>query len=251
MTEFSHDELRDLLGAYALDAVDDDERDAVERHLATCADCRAEVDQHLSVAAMLAQADTPVPDNLWDRVRAGITEHESEPAPVVELASRRRLLPFLSAAAVTVLVTLVGVQTVRLEQTRDDLELSSARLAAIEEAFESGDYQALVALASETPGAVTVALSGDAGEGSVTILPDGTGYVTGADLPPLTDDQTYQLWAVVDGEVISAGILGAQPGVSPFHVDPDRLEGLVLTAEVAGGVAVSEQPAAAAWFAET
>lgn len=251
MIDTSHDELRDLLGAYALDAVDDAERGAIERHLATCDDCRTEVDQHLTVTSMLAQADTPVPDNLWDRVRAGISGPELEPAPVVELASRRRVMPFLSAAAVTVLVTLVGVQTLRLERTRDDLALNSARLAAIEEAFESGDYQALVALASETPGAVTVALSGDAGEGSVTILPDGTGYVTGADLPPLAADQTYQLWAVVDGEVISAGILGSEPGVSPFHVDPERLEGLVLTAEVAGGVAVSEQPAAVAWFAET
>jgi hypothetical protein len=249
MTEPSHDELRDLLGAYALDAVDDFERGAVERHLATCADCRSEVDQHLAVAAMMAQADSPVPDGLWDRVRAGISE--SEPAPVVRLDSRRKVLPFLSAAAVTVLVALVSVQTVRLEAARDDLEVSSARLAAIEAAFTEGNYQELANLAAAAPGAITLALSGEAGAGVVTILPDGTGYLTAEDLSPLDESETYQLWAVQDGKVISAGVFGSDPHVASFHIDPDLLEGLVLTAEAAGGVAVSEQPAAAAWFPET
>lgn len=249
MTEASHDELRDLLGAYALDAVEYAERMAVERHLKTCADCRAEVDQHLTVAAMMAQADSIVPDGLWDRVQAGISE--SEPAPVVQLDARRKVLPFLSAAAVTVLVALVSAQTVRLEAVRDDLEVSSSRLAAIEAAFTEGDYRELASLAAATPGAVTLALDGEAGAGTVTILPDGTGYLTAADLSPLDESETYQLWAVQDGKVISAGIFGSDPRVAPFHIDPELLEGLVLTAEAAGGVVVSEQPAAAAWFPET
>ncbi|MGF1665334.1 MAG: anti-sigma factor domain-containing protein [Acidimicrobiia bacterium] len=249
MTEPSHDELRELLGAYALDAVDDFERGAVERHLATCTGCRGEVDQHLAVAAMMAQADSPVPDGLWDRVRAGISQ--SEPAHVVQLDSRRKVLPFLSAAAVTVLVALVSVQTVRLEAARDDLQVSAARLAAIEAAFTEGNYQELADLAAAAQGAVTLALSGDAGSGIVTILPDGTGYLTAESLSPLDDSETYQLWAVQDGKVISAGVFGSDPHVASFHIDPELLEGLVLTAEAAGGVAVSEQPAAAAWFPET
>jgi predicted anti-sigma-YlaC factor YlaD len=248
-TESTHDELRDLLGAFALDAVDDVERAVVEHHLAACADCRAEVDQYLAVAAMMAQADSPVPDGLWDRVRAGITE--ADPALVVSLDSRRKVLPFLSAAAVTVLVALVSVQTVRLEAARDDLEVSTARLAAIEAAFTDGDYGELASLAASTPGAVTLALSGDAGASTVTILPDGTGYLTAAGLSPLDESETYQLWAVQAGKVISAGVFGSEPNVAAFHIDPDLLEGLVLTAEAAGGVAVSEQPAAAAWFPET
>jgi hypothetical protein len=245
----SHGDLRDLLGAFALDAVDDTERVAIERHLPTCAECRVEVDQHLTVAAMMADADNTVPEGLWDRVLTGISE--PEPAPVVPLDSRRKVLPFLSAAAVTVLVALVSVQTVRLEAARDDLQVNGARLAAIEAAFAEGDYRALAELAAAAPGAVTLALSGDAGAGTVTILPDGTGYLTAADLSPLDESETYQLWAVQDGKVISAGIFGSNPHVAPFHIDAELLEGLVLTAEAAGGVAVSEQPAAAAWFPET
>ena len=44
MTE--HEDFQDLLGAYALDAVDPTERDEIERHLATCPRCRAEVAEH-------------------------------------------------------------------------------------------------------------------------------------------------------------------------------------------------------------
>ena len=39
----THDELRDLLGAYALHALSPDERDATDAHLRTCAQCRTEV----------------------------------------------------------------------------------------------------------------------------------------------------------------------------------------------------------------
>ena len=37
MSEPSIPEIEELIGVYALDAVDDDERNAVERHLAVCA----------------------------------------------------------------------------------------------------------------------------------------------------------------------------------------------------------------------
>ena len=40
----SHDEASDLLGAYALDAVDGDEFVELEEHLGTCPRCRAELD---------------------------------------------------------------------------------------------------------------------------------------------------------------------------------------------------------------
>ena len=50
----THDELQSLLGAYALDAVEDDEARAVERHLQECPRCRAEVANHRETAALMA-----------------------------------------------------------------------------------------------------------------------------------------------------------------------------------------------------
>lgn len=80
----NHDELRELLGAYALDAVDADEAVAVEEHLAGCPQCRAEVEQHRSVAALLGNAGATAPAGLWDRIAASLDEPEqstARPAP--------------------------------------------------------------------------------------------------------------------------------------------------------------------------
>ncbi|MGH2872076.1 MAG: zf-HC2 domain-containing protein, partial [Solirubrobacteraceae bacterium] len=51
--QLDHHEIEELLGAYALDAVDPDERAAVDSHLAECLRCRAEVDRHRQIAAGL------------------------------------------------------------------------------------------------------------------------------------------------------------------------------------------------------
>lgn len=82
---------------------------------------------------------------------------------------------------------------------------------------------------------------------TIVLTEDGTGYVSESSLPALPDGRTYQLWAVVDGRVISAGVLGQDPEVVPFRVDPSGLEALAITEEIAGGVAVSENPILVAW----
>lgn len=54
-TDLTHEEVTELLGAYALDAVDEDERALVEEHLGLCARCRAEVQAHRETATLLAR----------------------------------------------------------------------------------------------------------------------------------------------------------------------------------------------------
>ena len=49
----THDEVSELLGAFALDAVDGEEYEQIEAHLSECPRCRAEVDAHREVAAAL------------------------------------------------------------------------------------------------------------------------------------------------------------------------------------------------------
>lgn len=86
-----HDEFIELLGAYALDAVDDDERRAVEAHLVMCPTCQAEVLEHIEVAAALgAQYTASMPADLWGRIEmqieAGPTEVSGEPLRLPPLA---------------------------------------------------------------------------------------------------------------------------------------------------------------------
>ena len=75
-------ELEELIGAYALDAVDPEERDAVERHLAECPRCRMELAGHLEVAALLGNTGAPAPDGVWARIATSL----EEPPPALRLS---------------------------------------------------------------------------------------------------------------------------------------------------------------------
>ena len=77
------------------------------------------------------------------------------------------------------------------------------------------------------------------------VLRDEIPVLLARELPALPDDRTYQLWGVIDGKVISLGVLGASPKVVAFPADK-ALATLVLTDEARGGVPVSAQPALAA-----
>ena len=56
-----HDELKELTGAYALDAVEANESDEIERHLPGCPQCRSEVAELREVAASLGVGPGPRP----------------------------------------------------------------------------------------------------------------------------------------------------------------------------------------------
>ena len=51
--ELSHGEIQELLGAYALGAVDERERALIEAHRETCESCRSELDEHRRLAEAL------------------------------------------------------------------------------------------------------------------------------------------------------------------------------------------------------
>ena len=76
------DDLHSLSGAYALDALDDDERADFEEHLARCATCRDEVDSFGAVTPLLAEtvAVTP-PPSLRDDILARAAQTRQDPPP--------------------------------------------------------------------------------------------------------------------------------------------------------------------------
>ena len=251
--DLNHSEIMELLGAYALDAVDDDERQAIGHHLDECAQCRREVAEHREVAGMLASGWLPAPEGVWDRIAGSLEEappplrmpsgaagrdapaasgSPPAPPPVVSLDERRRRRPrngigkaatLIAIAASVAVVGLVGVATV----VRDD------RPDAVSE---------VAAAAADRPDARRVAMRSADGarRADAVVLPDGTGYIVDANLPELPADRTYQLWAVVGTSKISIGVLG--PSVEPlaFRAAAD-VSAFAITAETAGGVIVSEQ----------
>lgn len=242
--ELTHAELQELLGAYSLDAVDEAERHAVEDHLETCRQCRAEVSEHREVAAFMGAGWMPAPDGIWDRIAGSLEETPPAMRPVVSIDEarerrerRRRSLtgPMRAVAAVGVaaVVALVGVLGYTIVDTKEQVGEVAASL--------EGDVVRTAEAAARQPGARIIELKSVSGAltAEAVLLRDGTGYLVDANLPRLSEDRTYQLWAVVGQNKISVGVLGPRAGPVAFHTSGD-VAALAITEEVAGGVVVSQ-----------
>jgi anti-sigma factor RsiW len=233
----SHPDLEALLGAYAIDAVDSDERRLVERHLPGCAACRAEVAAHQEVAGLLI-ADGPAPDEIWADIVTSLEETPPplELAPVIPLSSQRTRTTTVMAAVTAVAAAAVAILGVRVVN-------QDHRLNRLQAAMSHDDVQQAALTALANPTATTVALRAPTGGAAarVALLPDGRGYVLADGLAPLSPARTYQLWALIAGQRISAGTLGPQPKVAAFHVSGE-VGGFAITEEQAPGAVASKNP---------
>lgn len=261
-----HEQLQELLGAYALDAVEPDEAAALERHLAMCPRCRAELAEHREVAGLLGYAGAAAPEGVWDRIIAGL----EEPPPAMRLArmpieppraedrprlvttsqyrstperpssnvvpierSRRKAQRRLLVAAVTVaalFATALGIGLAQLRSPRSDVTTVSAL------------QQNLWDAAQHAPGARAISLKSVDGTHAVpaVVLPDGRSYLGPGDLPSLTTDETYQLWGQVGADRISLAVMGSSPNYAEFNTPP-AVQVLALTIERPGGVVTSSK----------
>jgi len=247
VSPLAHEEIQELLGAYALHAVLPDEAEAIERHLEECPRCRAEVEGHREVASMLGNSGGDAPDGLWDRIASQL---EETPPPmrldldagspgVTPLAPRRRdrtnrFLAAAISAAAALAIAVLGAQVVRQQHRLDDME------AAVEDAT----LEAAANRAFDDPDALKLQLKSADGETTAraVVLPDGSGFLVAHELPQLDADRTYQLWGDTGaGQLVSLGLLGDDPAVVAFEAGTD-LGALAITDEEAGGVSQSRNP---------
>lgn len=241
---FTHQDIQELLGAFALDAVDDVERDVVEAHLAGCPRCRAEVEGHRETAALLAHSGERAPEGVWDRIAEALDE--APPAlDLTRIAPRaagrraRRSIPLRVAAAtmaVAATVTLfLGVALGRNDNANFD------RLEKLARDMEKGVVNNAAFAALSNPQAEQVQLASADGKPMAKIvrLPDGTGYLVPTNLGRPSAGRVYQLWAVRSDAKISLGVLGETPQVAAFRMT-GPVVAFAVTEEKAGGVSVSE-----------
>ena len=275
--ELTHVEASELLGVYALDALDSDEREAVESHLSGCGFCRAEVMEHMEVAGLLSTGVHGVPLTVWDRISgelqgtpppldlapmqaaqpapsrpAVLQPAPSPPAPahpaaglgrppadeVGERRERRRGAGVRIGALVAAASVAAAVIGVLGVRVVDD----GRRIDELATGVHSDQLQRTINAAKADPEVIKVELrSGDGAlEADAWLLPDGRGYLADDNLPTLGPDRNYQLWAVVGGERISVGLLGSDPDQSAFVAD-GAVVALAITDEQAGGVVASSQ----------
>jgi anti-sigma-K factor RskA len=225
-----------LTGAYALDAVSDDERQIFERHLTDCDACRQEVAELQETATRLGAAvAAPPPPRLKASVLAQIRDTRQLPpeAPVVPL--RRPRSPWalrLSAAAAVVLLVVSGVLSVLLVQaTHPDGGGTDTQAAAVAEILRAGDAQ--------------VVHQGDPSTGRMTALMSKSAnrmvLLTG-DLRNAPSGKDYQAWTIGEQATKSAGLIQPEGGKAALDVpgiDTAQLVGITL--EPAGGSAEPSQ----------
>jgi anti-sigma factor RsiW len=221
----SHDEIQELLGAYALDAVEPDERSEIDDHLRDCARCRAEVAEHRDTAAFLAHGGTDAPGAVWDRIAGSLETPNVVPlAPKLGIVPRRNRWPQAVALVGAAAALIIGVLVVQVrEQDR--------RIDRI----QGGDP---VALAMAEPGARVVHLTAGDTELPVVLTPEGKAYLQASALPKLAADRTYQLWGQSGAQLVSVAVLGRDPGVVTFDVG--GYAALAITEEQAPGVVQSK-----------
>jgi len=238
MSTLGHPDVQELLGAYALDALDPTEADAVDLHLRECPRCRAEVEEYRETAAMLAYGGIDAPPGVWEKIQAAL----EEAPPKLELArvvpirpSRWQTLGAKLAAAAAVVISLVALG---VSVTRDDRPRSS--LAA------DLDFGEVV----QHPDAVPVHLASQ-GRGSAEVyLLDGNAYLVKHSLPALAEGETYQLWGQQGETKVSLAVLGSSPQQMKLPLG-GRYEALAITAEKSPGVVASSNPAVVAGLVPT
>jgi anti-sigma-K factor RskA len=258
MSPTEHDAVREQAGLYVLDALSDSDREAFEAHLATCSDCRAEV-QSLSVVASALGCAVPQHEPS-PALRARVLESVvGVPVTTVPLSSTRArptsaLAPWLAAAASLVLAIALGAYAATLQSRIGALELrlqdATARATASERQIAdlrrtAGEAQSQIAVLV-APDLQRIDLAGQprAPQASARAFwSRSRGLVfTASNLPSLPAGQTYQLWVLTAQPTpLSAGLFKPDPqgrAAVVFETPPDLPQptGMAVTIEPEGGV---------------
>jgi len=247
-TDMEHAELA-LAPAYALGALDEDERAAFEAHLATCAACAAEVRAHAEVAALLPYAlehEAP-PASLRDRVLAvaqptagtrGADVRSIASAQGGRAAPRARAWPgWLAAAAALLLAAGLGL---RLGDERRARALAEGALATERATLAQRDALLATVLAPEVRTARLTATGQGPDVRVIWNRREGVVVLTAQALAPAPAGRTYQLWGIpTGGKPQSLGVFDADSSGharAVLRVPPNAaMDVAAITVEPAGG----------------
>jgi Anti-sigma-K factor rskA/Putative zinc-finger len=235
----THAEIEELLGAYALDAVEGGERDELEAHVVVCPRCAWEVTSHREVAAALAHAGSPAPEGVWDRIAGSLVEAP----PALDLSrvassgasrGRRRGAAIGLVAAAAAVTAFLSFEVVRQEQ----------RVNRITDAMEQRGLEQAAASVSADAKAQRVTLRSDDGGifAQTAVQQDGISYLVRHNLPQLPEGRTYQLWGSVGTRNVSLGVLGQSPGVVAFTVSGEVTTVAVTEEESGGSISPTGRP---------
>ncbi|MFJ8911719.1 anti-sigma factor domain-containing protein [Amycolatopsis sp. NPDC102389] len=221
-------ELHTLTGAYAADAVPEEEAAAFERHLRGCPACGQEVRELRETTARLgaALATTP-PPRLRQATLARVARTRQWPPLVARRGGVLKTRVALWGAAAAAAGALVfGLVTTNTEPVQEQLASVNAVLTAPDASTVKGAER----------GTTTVVTSSS--QGKIVVL--------AGDLPPLAPGKEYQVWLIGASGVHSAGLLASDGPhrTRPVLADlPRGVDRVGITAEPDGGSPAPTVPA--------
>ena len=256
-------ELDDLLGAYALDALDEDEQGRVDAYVSTHRQARLEVSRFEDVLAALASAEAAeLPPQLWDRVQRQLDPAPTAADPPMPAATPAAVTPVAVTPAAVATPAVTGDELARRRAPPRTRRWAAPALAAAAALAllastaavttwannrgqrDPADLVTLARAAEQSPQAQIATLEGTAGSVRMVLDGSGHGYLLGEALPTLSEDQTYQLWSLDGSVAVSLGVLGPRPSVVAFPAG--TLRSVALSIEPRGGHNVPTLPTVAA-----
>ncbi len=259
-----HSRAKDLLEAYALGVLEPDESKAVERHLASCPECRRLAGDLAATADLLplavaAASSLRPPADLKDRVlraahgsamvasetavssRSGAAS--AEPSPRARIVPRRPgWWRTVAAAALLVVLALSLIWGARLSEALDQERAMRASVAA----HFSRQQEIVLEVVDAAEATRVILRSPDPDSrayGKLFTRPDLPHVVAmAARLPIPPEGQTYHLWLTSEGRTFLAGVLPVNDqgfGLLTFDADHDGpvYEAARLTLQAAGAEA--------------
>lgn len=247
-------EIHGAVGSYVVNALDPDEMDEFEAHLAVCPTCSREVQEFGETAAELSllASVTPPPAELRGSILAAISQvrplppeppaelapveaeapapSQAQQRPVDELALRRqqrrtRILSVLVAAVMAAALALGGV-VYGLVQSR---QAQVAQQTAETELLTAPDVQTYSTTMK------------DGGQVSFVVSKSlNRAMFIGKDLPAVGTDKRYQLWTLEGERAIADNLVpGGGDRQQFFRETLEGVTGLAVSIEDAGG---AQQP---------
>ena len=226
----THSHIEDLAEAYALGALEAEERLMMERHLETCSECASLLREHLEVAATLALAVPPVnpPHHLRGRIMDQLVPEEhvtAEPEPASAGRSSgskaRWFIPVAASVAASVLIFFlggIGVLVLSQQSQVDDLQgqigdmevLIDEERSTSQELRDRLNEQRLATWIAALPGleAKSMDSTDEAPLAAGMLLADpgkDWAFLVAQGLEASLENEPYHVWLVNNGTLVNVG----------------------------------------------
>jgi anti-sigma-K factor RskA len=225
-------DLHELAAPYALDALDADERERFERHLAECERCStqlAELQEAVAALAFAVEGPEPTPA-LRGRILEAAREESS--AKVVAFPRRRWAMPAVATIAAVAACAAIGL----------GIWASSLSNSLDRERSATASYARALELVGE--GAQVTALAD--GEGGLLVAPGGgRAALVACGLSEAPAGKTYEAWVIEGKTPRPAGLFRGSDGCAPpVLLEREVPKGAIVavTLEDEGGVQAPTSP---------